>query len=1141
MNRLPVVFLLAAATAFSQSAPRIDSISPNTAPAGSPNLTLTIDGSGFTSDTQVFWRWGTLFPSALPATVVSSNRISAIVSASLLATPGDVAIAARRSGDAAASNSVTFSVTSGFAIQTSCPLPDAVVGTIYSQTFAAQGGVAPYTWSLFSGGLPSGLGLSTAGTVSGTPTAPGQFTFGVSVRDSAGQNINTICSIRVTETPETSNLAITSVTPAGAVAGSGDTTVEIRGVGFVTGAVAVWSASPTQQSDLATTYLNPSQLTAVIPAALLAGQGSFGISVRQTNLTRQVFSNTQPFTVAGPLQMTTTCPLSDGAIDTDYSQRLVANGGFSPYQFTISAGNLPAGLRLTGDTLSGRPAEAGAYNFTLTVTDSRANTISRGCSMRVLGPLTVSPTEVNVSAPSGGLPVFVDLSLITAAPGANVTPAITTQAGGNWIRATMVPGRTPALARLTIDPAGLAPGVFRGTVTINTDGATNRFAAVPVTFTVGAAEITQLTALPAALRFAASRDFRSPAAQGILVTNTVNVPLSFTATAGASWLTVSPSNGAASASAPARLAVRATPGDLGPGTYRSEVAIVSGAFRTTVPVMLVIGASPEVLTVSKTGLTFTALQGGPSPSARQIHVPPGGNDFFWEPQLPQEANGPRWSADPPANAARPGLITQSSLTPDTSNLEAGFYPGEIRVSAPSAGNSTRFVSANVVVLPPSFVPPPEPSTGAIMLVTNAGVSPAPQRIQFRNLSRSQMAIDVQLIGDPQVFTLNTDAPRQVPPGETRPIEIGANAAALAPGLYRASLTVQGTGSATVQLIDIVLTVVSPLLCRPNRFEILPLSLPANFSVIGGLAADIEVAVRDNCGNPMPSNSGVVTVTSNTRPWSSVSLVNTGEGRWSGSWLVTQTVAGPVQLSIHAVDGNFASTQTVVGSITANPNQPVLLPDAIVSVASFAQTPVAPGGALAAFGTGLATSTTAVSPPLQVRLGGSQMFLGDRETAFYATSPTQLNVQLPFNVPLNVIEQAAVRVGTRISNRVDVATAAAQPAIFAVTGESGAIPNSANPVSAGQRVAILCEGLGAVNATLDLGFPAPSPAAETLLVPTVSIGGRQARVLSATLIPGLAGVYQVDAIVPDGAGASDDIPLIVTSAGLASNTARIAVR
>ncbi len=944
----------------------------------------------------------------------------------------------------------------------------------------------------------------------------------------------------MTETPEASNLAITSLTPTGAVAGSGDTTVEIRGVGFVTGAVAVWSSSPTQQTDLATTFLNPSQITAVVPATLLAGQGTFGISVRQTNLTRQVFSNTQPFTVAGPLQMTTTCPLSDGAIDTDFIQRLVANGGFSPYQFSTSAGNLPTGLRLTGDTLSGRPAEAGAYNFTLTVTDSRGNTISRGCSMRVLGPLTVSPTEINVVAPSGALPVLVDLSLVTAAPGANVTPVITTQSGVNWIRATMVPGRTPALARLTIDPGVLAPGVFRGTVTINTDGATNRFVTVPVTFTVSAAEITQLTALPAALRFAASRDFRSPAAQGILVTNTVNVPLSFTATAGASWLAVSPSNGVATASAPARLIVRASPGDLGPGTYRSEVAIVSGAVRTTVPVMLVIGASPEVLTVSKNGLTFAASQGGPSPTARQIHVRPGANDFFWEPQLPQEANAPRWSADPPANAARPGQITQSNIVPDTSNLDAGFYPGEIRVSAPSAGNSTRFVSANVVVLPPSFVPPPEPSAGAIMLVTNAGVNPAPQRIQFRNLSRAQMAIDVQLIGDAQVFTLNADAPRQVPPGETRVIEIGSNAASLAPGLYRASLTVQGSGSATVQLIDIVLTVVSPLLCRPNRFEILPLSLPANFSVTGGLAADVEVAVRDNCGNPLPA-SGAVTVTANTRPWGLVSLVNTGEDRWSGSWLVTQTSTGPVQLSIHAADGNIASTQTIVGSITANPNQPVLLPDAIVSVASFAQTPVAPGGAVAAFGTGLATSTTAVSPPLQVRLGGSQMLIGDRETAFYATSPTQLNVQLPYNLPLNVIEQAAVRVGSRISNRVDLATSAAQPAIFVVTGESGAVPNAANPVLGGQRVTILCEGLGAVNATVDLGFPAPSPAAETLAAPSVTIGGRQARVISSTLVPALAGVYQVEAIVPEGIVAGDDVPLVVTSTGLASNTSRIAVR
>ncbi|MDI1313050.1 putative Ig domain-containing protein, partial [Prosthecobacter sp.] len=50
-------------------------------------------------------------------------------------------------------------------------LPDAAVGTAYSQTFGASGGNTPYTWAVSSGTLPAGLTLSTAGVLSGTPTS----------------------------------------------------------------------------------------------------------------------------------------------------------------------------------------------------------------------------------------------------------------------------------------------------------------------------------------------------------------------------------------------------------------------------------------------------------------------------------------------------------------------------------------------------------------------------------------------------------------------------------------------------------------------------------------------------------------------------------------------------------------------------------------------------------------------------------------------------------------------------------------------------------------------------------------------------------------------------------------------------------
>ena len=66
-------------------------------------------------------------------------------------------------------------------------LPGADVGTAYSQTITASGGTSPYTSSLSSGSLPSGLTLSSAGALSGTPAAGtvGTYTFTVTATDSA--------------------------------------------------------------------------------------------------------------------------------------------------------------------------------------------------------------------------------------------------------------------------------------------------------------------------------------------------------------------------------------------------------------------------------------------------------------------------------------------------------------------------------------------------------------------------------------------------------------------------------------------------------------------------------------------------------------------------------------------------------------------------------------------------------------------------------------------------------------------------------------------------------------------------------------------------------------------------------------------
>lgn len=65
------------------------------------------------------------------------------------------------------------------------PLSDGQVGTAFSAQLGLRGGTPPDTLSLSSGALPDGLDLTADGQITGTPTAPGSFTFEIDVKDSA--------------------------------------------------------------------------------------------------------------------------------------------------------------------------------------------------------------------------------------------------------------------------------------------------------------------------------------------------------------------------------------------------------------------------------------------------------------------------------------------------------------------------------------------------------------------------------------------------------------------------------------------------------------------------------------------------------------------------------------------------------------------------------------------------------------------------------------------------------------------------------------------------------------------------------------------------------------------------------------------
>lgn len=82
---------------------------------------------------------------------------------------------------------------------TTTSLPGATPSTAYSQTLAATGGTAPYTWSVSAGALPSWAALTTSGVISGTPTSSetGTTDFTVKVTDADGNTATQALAVTV--------------------------------------------------------------------------------------------------------------------------------------------------------------------------------------------------------------------------------------------------------------------------------------------------------------------------------------------------------------------------------------------------------------------------------------------------------------------------------------------------------------------------------------------------------------------------------------------------------------------------------------------------------------------------------------------------------------------------------------------------------------------------------------------------------------------------------------------------------------------------------------------------------------------------------------------------------------------------------
>jgi len=124
---------------------------------------------------------------SLPTGVTIDPKSGLLSGTPSVAGPFNFTVQVKDSAGGVATQSFAVTIFVALAFTTTSPLPAGKAGVVYSQTFTATGGSAPYVFT--SDDPPTGLTLTQAGVLSGTSGA-GTFTLTVTVADSLNNRLN---------------------------------------------------------------------------------------------------------------------------------------------------------------------------------------------------------------------------------------------------------------------------------------------------------------------------------------------------------------------------------------------------------------------------------------------------------------------------------------------------------------------------------------------------------------------------------------------------------------------------------------------------------------------------------------------------------------------------------------------------------------------------------------------------------------------------------------------------------------------------------------------------------------------------------------------------------------------------------------
>ena len=252
-----------------------------------------------------------------------------------------------------------------------------------------------------------------------------------------------------------------TVSPSSALVGAPDTTVTVRGGGFVPASVVLAGTSP-----LATTYVSSKFLTAVIPAASLAAPGTIPLTVSNPAPGGGTSTPALPFSVSEPAPVATSVSPSFAAVGSPATAITVTGSSFVSSS-TVLLGGSPLATTFTSATSLGAviPAASLATAGTLAVAVSTpgpggGTSAPLGFTVDNPGPSITTITPNATTVPGADTPITVSGSGFLS--GVSVvrvggSPLATTYSGGA-LGATLPASALAAAATLSITVTNPAPG-----------------------------------------------------------------------------------------------------------------------------------------------------------------------------------------------------------------------------------------------------------------------------------------------------------------------------------------------------------------------------------------------------------------------------------------------------------------------------------------------------------------------------------------------------------------------------------------------------------------------------------------------------------------------------------------------------------